>query len=198
MLARLDHGESGNEIEHAPVVGEHVGTKPPVGPRGGGTEYRVEEQRSEASILPVVLYHERDLHGVGLLEGVVAAYGDELGIAACRVFDDQREAPAVVDRGEDSRPVGGQAFHDREEPMMGAVAALAAVERLQSRCVVRTDRSQSHDGAVPEGERVLELGGVLGVWCRHGVILVDRGSRLPGAAAHRWGTEATARRPEHR
>jgi len=142
-FSRLDTRTSGDEIEHSSIVCEHVSAEPEAGSRRRSLEDLLEESRAETSVLPAVLYDERDLDGVSLAGRVVSAHGDEHPLAARVRFDDQRKALPVVHGREIPRPVGRQPLHDREEPLIHGIAAQAAVELLQAWRIVRTDRSDA-------------------------------------------------------
>jgi hypothetical protein len=135
----------------------HPRAKAPDAVGGGGAQQLLEQHGAEATVLPAVLHHERDLDGVGRAGGLVARHRDDrVGIVGG--LDHQRQPGAVVHRGEEARPVGRQAPHGREEAVVPRVEAEALVERHQPARVVGDDPAHSHERAVAQRHRPLEVG----------------------------------------
>jgi len=150
-------GEAREEIEHARVVGEHEGAKAMDAARLGRVEEGVEEDHPEALALESVLHHEGDLHGVGLVGGLVASHGHEVWA----VLDHEGETPPIVDAGEHVRPVGRQAPHHREEALVGGVLTQPIVQLDEAGRVVGADGTKVQLRSIPQPHRTFELGGIM-------------------------------------
>src|SRR3989442_243093 len=164
--ALADGRGAGDEGGPAAGVGEDVGAEPANPARGRGIEHLADEDRAEPSALPAVLDDERDLDRVRLVGRLVASDPDDLDAVGAVVLGDEREPPAVVHPGQDLCPIGRQPLHDREEAVVGGIAAEPAVELLEPRRVLWTDRTDVDIGAVPELDVLDELPRVLG-WRGH-------------------------------
>jgi CBS domain-containing protein len=151
-----DLGEAREKIEHARVVGEHVGAEAVKAPRLGGVEQVPQEGGAEAQSLKAVLYDERDLDRIGIVGGLVAADADQLRGPGWAALGHEREPSPVVHGGQHPRPVRRQALHDAEEALVRAVTA-QPVEVDQPRRVFGTYGAQTQGGAVPESDVPLEL-----------------------------------------
>jgi hypothetical protein len=68
-----------------------------------------------AATLPAILDEEGDLGHVGPIGGLGASDCDQR-IGLFGQFHDQRQSRAVVDLGQEARPVGRQSSHHREDP----------------------------------------------------------------------------------
>src|SRR5207245_2107602 len=77
-LALVDVAEAPDEVEHAAIFRQDVGTEPPHPARGRGIEHLADEDRAEPSALPAVLDDERDLDRVRLVGRLVASDRDDL------------------------------------------------------------------------------------------------------------------------
>jgi hypothetical protein len=114
-VAVADVGESVAQVEHAAVVGEHVGSEAVDATRLARLEKVTQEEDAKAAALVSVLDHEGDFGDAGIVRGLVACHGLDLRSTRRAALRHERQAAPVVDAGEHCRPVGRQALHDVEE-----------------------------------------------------------------------------------
>jgi hypothetical protein len=146
--------EAEEQIQHASVVGEHVGSEAADTAGLGRLQEIGEEDGAEPPVLPAVLNDERELSRIVPIGRLVPRHGDEFFRL---VLDDQGEPPTIVHVGEEVSPVRRQSLHQGEEALVCGLAAQPLVEFHESGSVLRPDGSDREPRPVAQDDLVRQL-----------------------------------------
>src|SRR5262249_26415776 len=163
-LRFLDVGEPAQQVQHPDIVGQHICHKSPDPARGRRSEQLLQQHDPDALALPGIQHDEGDLRGVLAVRRLVPRHGDQLGRLSGSTLDDQGQPAAIVDVGENTRPIGWQSLHHREEPLIRAVSAETPIALDQSGGVTAADRTHAQVSSVAQLDVALELCGVWRGW----------------------------------